>query len=170
MLSYPFKYRLLQLLSSFQLLRLKVVIPAQIQASTTSMSSHTIFVPKVVIPAQIQDSTTYMGDKKFCTVGVVIPVQIQASPTGWSCKKKREIWLSYLLKYRLLQQSNNPRVVRLVICCHTRSNTGFYNIIVGREKPLEALSYLLKYRLLQQLNVLSHWTVISCHTCSNTGF
>ena len=56
--------------------------------------------------------------------------------------------LSYPFKYRLLQLERHVRTNGYASCCHTCSNTGFYN-------TTDAFPEM-------------KWT--SCHTCSNTSF
>ena len=145
MLSYLLKYRLLQQRRSRrEEILLQVVIPAQIQASTTLRNRCDCYPCRVVIPVQIQTSTTYKYTTPKMVTEVVIPAQIQASTT-FSTYMQTSRWLS----------------------CHTCSNTGFYNWPCARRLHRRRLSYLLKYRLLQlpdfqqqshSLKLMTFWT------------
>ena len=86
-----------------------VVLPAEIQASTTKKSykmKRNLFF--VVLPAEIQASTT--GEKRAEAKDhkVVLPAEIQASTTPVLSQEFLSYYMSfYLLKYRHLQQFNN---------------------------------------------------------------
>ena len=172
-----------------------VVIPVQIQASTTQPTAKDMAGREVVIPVQIQDSTTNtLGNTKHDNV-VVIPVQIQASTTRHTISRDMiTTLLSYPFKYRLLQpifdraellksvvipvqiQTSTTLVSAIVfgaiLSCNTRSNTGFYNRfdkikINQKQKSCNTRSNTGFYNACASTKLS---TTKSCHTRSNIGF